>query len=326
VSLPEATEIRAYAFSQCTSLKTADLPKASVMDTYAFAQCTALEHVSLGRMSYVQNQAFLNCQHLKSIHMPYVNQVYSSAFNQCYDLSKATLPNANYFNDNAFANCYRLMELDLAGASRVPGIQNAGNVFNQTPLYNNSDYTGAWGIIRVPESLYADFQSRWAFVSSRLVSMHAVPGDAVDAFGEGVELAQAVGVSIVSQSVHSGALDMTLSAWEAGRDGFNLKLGGLTPLTQYLLSMTWQFASASFHGTSYRTGFKVASTIENNFDSYANWPENLPRDNDAHALSMPFTAFGSKAYLTVDLQGRRDNAQIEITGLTVREATWEEAQ
>ena len=200
ISAPECNYIGNYAFyhgsNTSKGLKEIYAPKASYVGTSCFYGGSNLYfNVTLSPNVFVGSSAFYSCMKMamnntilsltNSIIYPYtfancrilsttmsVNaDVQSYAFASCMSLSTVIM-NATQkrtISTSAFYYCSKLMSLYLFGS--MCSLQNS-SVFSCTPMVN-STYTGDFGSIFVPESLYSSYltSTYWSTYSSRFVSM-----------------------------------------------------------------------------------------------------------------------------------------------------------
>ena len=330
-SFPNVTTMGMSAFQNCTRLSDASLPAVANVASSAFQGCTTLKRANVGKAANVYLSAFDNCQMLEEVDAGGAVYIHSYAFSRCYEMSHVRFCNLSSIYYSAFWNCSRLMSLDMAGVSKVPTLQyDMNNVFYNTPIYNNSTYTGAYGSIYVPSSLYSSFKAAnyWSAASSRFVSCFAVPGQVQDAFWPTVSITGGVGVEMDAFDVSSGVASFAVKVNEAGYEGFNVVLSGLVPYSQYLLTFGAKFSSASFQAAgSWRVGYRLEQGSTTNYSSSTAWADNIPRDNDGHAYSRPFFPTTSTMHLAFNLTGlsSASNVVMNVTNLRVRAATWSTA-
>lgn len=328
IDLPAMTHMYQYAFAGCVNLESASIPNSVDVPSYAFQNCYELHDVSAQSASIVYNYAFQNCSELTDVSLPMVSQVQSSAFTGCQRLSEISLQNLSSVYNYAFQNCYRLMALHLEGVKSVPYNQGVANVFSNTPLYNQSTYTGGYGSIYVPSSLFAAFKTSWAGVSSRFVSMDAVADGSVAAFGSAPELVSPSYCTLASSSLdgNTATLEVERSAISSNQySGFNVEIGNLEAGEQYIVDFDVQFAEGTTFQTSYRLGYTLDPYIGSNYASYTAWPDNISRTTDAQSLSRPFYATSDKAYLSFNLSALSTSATSLTVSVSVLKAHWEES-
>jgi S-ribosylhomocysteine lyase LuxS involved in autoinducer biosynthesis len=119
VSLPEATSIGAYAFSNCGSLANVSLPKATSIGASAFQSCGALTSISLPKATSIGASAFSNCASLASISLPDAITIGASALSTCVSLASISLPKATSIGASAFQSCGALASISLPDATSI---------------------------------------------------------------------------------------------------------------------------------------------------------------------------------------------------------------
>lgn len=167
VSLPACTYVSGNAFAYCVGISTADLPVCATVDRNAFGYCRNLSSVSLPACTSVASYAFAGCSALTAISLPACEYIGMSAFQSCSALSVAYL-NACLSMSGVFGNCRALMSVYML-ASSVCSI--GASTFYHTPMLN-STYTGSYGSVFVPSSLYADYivSNYWSGIADRITS------------------------------------------------------------------------------------------------------------------------------------------------------------
>ena len=169
ISLPKCTTLGGYAFSDC-GLTTISLPLCtSITGGSAFGNCKSLSQAYLSILSSLQFSTFAGCNALTDVSLPNCQIISGYAFQSCTALSHISLPSLTSLSNYAFNGCTSLMSVYL-NVSSVPYMANA-YPFNGTPI-SNSTYTGAFGSIFVPSSLYDAFKTAtgWKSYSARIVS------------------------------------------------------------------------------------------------------------------------------------------------------------
>ena len=111
----------------------------------------------------------MNCIKLSSISIPNCKTISAAAFFST-NISILSLPKCEYIYNLAFSGCSTLQSLYLLGSS-CPTLE-AISAFTSTPILDSS-YTGVFGSIYVPSSLYSLYiiAPQWRALSQRLVSM-----------------------------------------------------------------------------------------------------------------------------------------------------------
>ncbi|MCC8167783.1 MAG: leucine-rich repeat protein [Clostridiales bacterium] len=117
VSMPGVTEIGAGCFAGCTSLASVTLPEGfTVIGGYAFEGCTALTDIAIpSTVTEIGNRAFYGCTSLKSVTIPgSVQTVGYAAFYGCSKLSSVTISSGvKTIGEWAFENCTSLTEIKI---------------------------------------------------------------------------------------------------------------------------------------------------------------------------------------------------------------------
>ena len=105
VEIGSGISIRAYAFSDCSSLASFTIPNS---------------------MTSIGSNAFFRCSSLASITIPNsVTSIGSNAFQYCYSLANITIPNSvTSIGSNAFSTCYGIAYYDFTALSTVPALSN----------------------------------------------------------------------------------------------------------------------------------------------------------------------------------------------------------
>ena len=116
VSDADITDIRDYAFSDCSSLASVDLPAATEAGMSAFSECSALAAVNLPEVTKLGQSCFQYCEALTEIVLPKLASIPNMCFYGCSKLKKVK---ANVATSvfNAFQNCSALEVLDILGGS-----------------------------------------------------------------------------------------------------------------------------------------------------------------------------------------------------------------
>lgn len=324
VTLPECTSAGNYAFQSCSDLTTVNAAKMGSTGEGAFLSCANLKSAFMPMLSTVGTRAFMGCSELSDVYAPNIVTLGQSAFQSCQQLPAMTLPNVSTIGSSAFQGCYRLMTMDLTGIWSIPNLTNA-NAFDQTPLRNQSAYTGAWGSIYVPAHLWQHIRTygQWSYMSARFASVAHAEGSLVDAFPEGVSVHTATGVTVEESSAEDGVAALSMTQTGAGNYGVCVQLDGLTNGTCYAVDLDMTVEGASYRTGNYRLGLYASPSPKTNFADYAQWLNNVERDNVQHHYTWTFIATGETGYLDLVTSGLNTGSHaIEITGLTVHEATY----
>ena len=116
------TEIGEYAFWRCGSLESITIPDSvTKIGSFAFSECTSLESITIpSGVTEIERWCFSGCTSLKSITIPSsVKEIGSGAFKNCTSLESITIPSSvkeieEY--DYAFENCNNLTIHGEAGS------------------------------------------------------------------------------------------------------------------------------------------------------------------------------------------------------------------
>ena len=89
--------VRASAFSYCTSLTEASFPNATSIGNYAFYSCKSLTSVTFPLVTSIGNSAFQNCSSLTTIYVGTESDTVctlsnTNAFNNCTNLTNIYVP------------------------------------------------------------------------------------------------------------------------------------------------------------------------------------------------------------------------------------------
>lgn len=169
ISFPACKVVETGAFSACRNLSFASLPICSDVQSRAFNACSALTDVNLPEVVTLGNSAFASCTSISHVSLSKVEDVGDTAFFNCTSLSQISLPAVTAIGNSAFAGCSKLMSLYILGDSVCT--LGGTSVFANTPM-SRSTYTGSFGSIFVPSSLYEAYisASRWSTYSARIAS------------------------------------------------------------------------------------------------------------------------------------------------------------
>lgn len=133
VTSNEATGVSAYAFYNCSSIKSVTLTKAEGVSDYAFCMCKKLESVTFsGKMKFIGKYAFSECEKLKSVSFAgEIYQIDAGAFYGCKSLKSMDLSSGiSEIFDYAFEDCDSLETVKISD-----GIYNIGRgVFRNTSV------------------------------------------------------------------------------------------------------------------------------------------------------------------------------------------------
>ena len=121
----DVTEIKKYAFTNCTGLTSITIPNSvTSIGKNTFYNCTGLTSVSIGNsVAEIGSGAFASCERLTSINMPNsVITIGSSAFSSCERLTSVIIPNSVItIGENAFYSCEDLTSVIIGNSVTTIG-------------------------------------------------------------------------------------------------------------------------------------------------------------------------------------------------------------
>ncbi|MBQ9383557.1 MAG: hypothetical protein IJT87_04920 [Ruminiclostridium sp.] len=135
------------------------------------------------------------------------------------------------------------------------------------------------------------------------------------------------GVTVLANSSSDNVGSLSLREAQAGYEGFNIALPGLTVGTIYAVNFDFQYTDAEwFANMQYRSGVNVWDTNYAAYTDYTHWTENLDRDLNKHNHRITFTATETTMYLSFNVCGLADGRinYFEITDLFVEELQGED--
>lgn len=118
ITIPDTiTEIKDYAFFDCTSLTSVTIPNnVTSIGGYAFYDCSNLTSITIGDgVTSIGNGAFSGCQKLTSVTIPdSVTSIGDSSFYGCISLTSVTIPDGvTSIGGSAFSNCTSLTSVTI---------------------------------------------------------------------------------------------------------------------------------------------------------------------------------------------------------------------
>ena len=151
ISMPELTTMSSYGFAQA-AIKSIYLPKCTGNFANTFMNCSKLEYANLPKASYLASSCFYSCNKLRTLILG----------EDCSLLTSRCCADAH-----ALASVYLL----YSGVVK-PNYNVSTALFDGTPI-TNSTYTGSFGSIFVPASLYSSYlaSASWAVISDRIASI-----------------------------------------------------------------------------------------------------------------------------------------------------------
>ena len=130
----DITEIKNYAFFQCSSLKSVTIPDSvTSIGGSAFSGCSSLKSVNIpDSVTSIGGSAFSGCSSLTSITIPDgVTSIGSSAFSGCSSLTSVTIPNSvTLIGKSAFSSCTGELTVNC-------NIPNASSSYEYGVFYNS---------------------------------------------------------------------------------------------------------------------------------------------------------------------------------------------
>ena len=165
VSDADITDIRDYAFSDCSSLASVDLPAATEAGMSAFSECSALASVNLPEVTKLGQSCFQYCEALTEIVLPKVASIPNMGFYGCSKLKKVKADAAKSVF-NAFQNCNALEVLDILGGIAWTFNANFGSTNLQSLVIRATD-----GVMSCGSSTYFNAQAN-IYVADALVESY----------------------------------------------------------------------------------------------------------------------------------------------------------
>lgn len=165
VSDADITDIRDYAFSECSALASVDLPAATEAGMSAFSECSALASVNLPEVTKLGQSCFQYCEALTEIVLPKLASIPNMCFYGCSKLKKVK---ANVATSvfNAFQNCSALEVLDILGGSSWTFNANFGSTSLKSLVIRATD-----GVMNCGSSTYFNSQAN-IYVADALVESY----------------------------------------------------------------------------------------------------------------------------------------------------------
>ena len=145
------TSIGNYAFSECSSLTSADFPAVTSIGNFAFTICSSLTSANFPAATSIGESAFTECS-LTSADFPAVTSIGNYAFAYCSSLTSADFPAVTSIEHHAFELCSNLTSLILRVTTQVCTLSNT-NAFDNTPIKSGTGY------IYVPAALIDSYKT-----------------------------------------------------------------------------------------------------------------------------------------------------------------------
>ena len=162
------TSVGESAFRNCTALTDLELPNAVEMKQYAFQDCASLVRVSLPKFAVNTNVngLFSGCGKLNNVYVPTLQYIGWSMFAYCYNLGVIDLPCATFINALAFRGKNAQYPAKLkAVVLRSETLCGLG----QISAFDESFIESGAGYIYVPRALIEDYKvaTNWSTYASQ---------------------------------------------------------------------------------------------------------------------------------------------------------------
>ena len=140
VSLPNATTIKRYAFSNDTRVESVDIPNVTAISQSAFQGCTNLLEVRMPNIQSLDTYAFYGCKKLILTHLPAMQYIGQEPFTGCDSITELTLGGKpGTLHPSAFRGCKNLVTINVPWAEG----EVYGAPWGATNATINYNYTGA---------------------------------------------------------------------------------------------------------------------------------------------------------------------------------------
>ena len=171
--------IQAYAFSNCTGLKSITIPDSvTSIGAYAFSNCTGLKSITIpSSVTSMGDYVFNNCTGLLDVVLSNgVTKIVGQEFSGCTNLTSVTIP-AGLTNiyEGAFQNCHKLTNFIVDNGN--PNYSSNGPILfnkNKTALYA---YPSASGNYAIPSGI--TYIGDYAFYGTQLTNF-TIPSSVTD--------------------------------------------------------------------------------------------------------------------------------------------------
>lgn len=114
VTLPDAVEIKRYAFFDCRELCSFYAPKAKTIGVNAFVLCEKLTQIDLPKAEIIQRGALQKARELTRICLPELRTISAGMFGGCDRLETVVLPKVTRIEERAFEACMDLKTIVFA--------------------------------------------------------------------------------------------------------------------------------------------------------------------------------------------------------------------
>lgn len=108
VTLPDAVEIKGYAFYGCKGLVAFSAPEANTLGVNVFVACNELTYIYLPKAEYIGNGTFGSADNITDICLPELRELSRSMFNNCQNLETVVLPKVTRIHERVFEECMQL--------------------------------------------------------------------------------------------------------------------------------------------------------------------------------------------------------------------------
>lgn len=157
VSIPNATAIREYAFSDC-GLTSIDAPLAEVVEDYAFSDCTFLASINLPKVKTIGLMGFGRVRGLTYVCLPEATEIGESAFSTCTLLKKIDLPKVSSIGQEAFVNSINLETIIIRNTEQVATIDFSAVLGTKLDPRRSG---GIEGYLYIPSSMDAAYRAAY---------------------------------------------------------------------------------------------------------------------------------------------------------------------
>lgn len=113
INFPECTTIGDYAFSRCSQLTSIDFPKCSIIGDYAFMNCLSLNSINFPECTSIGTSVFVNCSYLTTIDFSKCITIMSSTFKGCTRITTAIFPMCTLISNAVFDGCKSLVTISF---------------------------------------------------------------------------------------------------------------------------------------------------------------------------------------------------------------------